>query len=246
MLKNLKLIIEYDGTNYCGWQRQPNGRSIQQEIETALQAMTRQPLTLIGSGRTDAGVHALGQVANFTCDTTIEPQEFQKGLNSLLPADIVVRECTEAALSFHARYDVQSKTYRYRIRNNPLPAAIGRQYEWWIRYPLDVDAMSAAAGHLVGEKDFKAFEGSGSPRSHTVRHVSRAEVHQAPDDRIYFEVEARGFLRYMVRNIAGTLVAAGMGKIAPDHIISILNSHNRRLAAATAPAQGLCLVQVTY
>jgi tRNA pseudouridine38-40 synthase len=246
MLKNLKLIIEYDGTNYCGWQRQPNGYSIQQEIETALQAMTRQPLTLIGSGRTDAGVHALGQVANFTCDTTIEPQEFQKGLNSLLPADIVIRECTEVALSFHARYDVQSKTYRYCIRNSPLPAAIGRQYEWWIRYPLDVGAMSAAAGHLVGEKDFKAFEGSGSPRSHTVRHVSRAEARYAPDDRIQFEIEAQGFLRYMVRNIAGTLVAVGMGKIASDHIISILNSHNRRLAAATAPAQGLCLVRVTY
>lgn len=246
MHRNLKLIIEYDGTGYCGWQRQPNGRSIQQEIEAALHIMTRQRVTLIGSGRTDAGVHALGQVANFTCDTTIEPQEFQKGLNSLLPADIVIRACTEAALSFHARYDVRSKTYRYRIRNNPLPAAIGRHYEWWIRFPLDLEAMSAAAGHLVGEKDFKAFEGTGSPRSHTVRHVSRAEVRQGPNDRIHFEIEAQGFLRYMVRNIAGTLVAVGMGKTAPDHIIAILNSHDRKMAAATAPAQGLCLVQVTY
>jgi tRNA pseudouridine38-40 synthase len=246
MLKNLKLTIEYDGTGYCGWQRQPNGRSIQQEIEAALQIMTHQSVTLIGSGRTDAGVHALGQVANFTCNTTIEPQDFQKGLNSLLPDAIVIRECTEVTLAFHARYDVRSKTYRYRIRNNPLPAAIGRHYEWWIRFPLDVGAMSAAADHLIGEKDFKAFEGAGSPRSHTVRHVSRAEVRHAPDDRIYFEIEAQGFLRYMVRNIAGTLVAVGMGKIAPDHIISILSSHNRRLAAATAPAQGLCLVRVAY
>ncbi|MFZ1984350.1 MAG: tRNA pseudouridine(38-40) synthase TruA, partial [Desulfatitalea sp.] len=160
--------------------------------------------------------------------------------------EIVIRACTEAALSFHARYDVQSKTYRYRIRNNPLPAAIGRHYEWWIRYPLNVAAMAVAAGHLVGQKDFKAFEGTGSPRSHTVRNVSRAEVRRVSDDQIHFEIEAQGFLRFMVRNIAGTLVAVGMGKIAPDYIIAILNSHDRKLAAATAPAQGLCLVKVTY
>ncbi|MBT8341124.1 MAG: tRNA pseudouridine synthase A, partial [Desulfatitalea sp.] len=143
MQRNFKLLIEYDGTNYHGWQRQPNGPTIQQEIEAAIAIMTCQPVTLIGSGRTDAGVHARGQSANFKCDTRITAEAFAKGLNSLLPADIVIRKCSEVSLGFHARYDVVSKTYRYTIRNSHLPAAIGRQFEWWIRAPLDVAAMSA-------------------------------------------------------------------------------------------------------
>ncbi|MBI5064006.1 MAG: tRNA pseudouridine(38-40) synthase TruA [Desulfatitalea sp.] len=246
MRRNFKLIIEYDGTDWHGWQRQPNGRTIQEEIESALATMSRQAVTLIGSGRTDAGVHALGQVANFTCETAIAPLAFQKGLNSLLPPDIVIRECSEVPLAFHARYDVRAKIYRYTIRNSPLPAAIGRHYAWWIRAPLDVAAMVAAAGHLVGEKDFKAFEGTGSPRAHSVRHVTRTEVRRADEAHIHFEIEANGFLRYMVRNLTGTLVAVGMGHLPPDDILSVLNSRDRRLAAPTAPAQGLCLVRVIY
>lgn len=246
MLRNFKLIIEYDGTHYCGWQRQPNGCSIQQTIETALQTMTRQNVTLIGSGRTDAGVHALGQTANFICDTGLDPQAFQKGVNSLLPADIVIRTCTEVSLQFHARYDVKSKTYRYCIRNDPLPSAIGRQYEWWIRAPLDVTPMASATAHIIGQKDFKAFEGAGSPRAHTVRRVMRAEIHKEPEHRIIFEIEAHGFLRYMVRNIVGTLADIGKGVVPPDAVASILASRDRSRAGATAPAKGLCLIQVNY
>jgi tRNA pseudouridine38-40 synthase len=246
MLRNLKLTIEYDGTDYCGWQIQPNGPSVQQTIEKALQTMTRQKITLIGSGRTDAGVHALGQTAHFTCDSTIEPEAFLKGLNSLLPGDIVIRQCSEVDPSFHARYHVSSKTYRYRIRNHPLPAAIGRQYEWWIRRPLDVAAMQSAAKHLIGKKDFKAFEGTGSPRAHTIRTVSDATIHRETGDRIVFEIKADGFLRYMVRNIVGTLTAVGTGALVPDDIISILDSRDRSRAGATAPARGLCLIEVVY
>lgn len=245
-LRNFKLIIEYDGTLYSGWQRQPNDRTIQQEIETALATMTRRKITLIGSGRTDAGVHALGQTANFSCETAIAPTAFHKGLNSLLPDDIVIRACEEVPTQFHARYDVKSKIYRYRIRNGPLPAAIGRQYEWWVRAPLDIDAMRQAAARLVGQKDFKAFEGTGSPRSHTIRHVMRAEIHNEVQGSIVFEIEAEGFLRYMVRNIMGTLVLVGKGAMAPGQIHVILESRDRGLAGATAPAKGLCLVHVNY
>lgn len=246
MLKNFKLIIEYDGTHYCGWQRQPRDRSIQQEIENALTTMTRRKITLIGSGRTDAGVHALGQTANFACETTIDATALHKGLNSLLPEDIVIRTCAEVPAGFHARYDVKSKTYRYRIRSGPLPAAIGRQYEWWVRAPLDLDAMKRAADQLIGRKDFKAFEATGSPRSHTVRHVMRADIQADAGGRIIFEIEAEGFLRYMVRNIVGTLVQVGKGAIPPEQISLILESRDRGQAGATAPARGLCLVHVNY
>jgi tRNA pseudouridine38-40 synthase len=246
MLKNFKLIIEYDGTGYCGWQIQPNGPSIQQTIEKALRTMTRQKITLIGSGRTDAGVHALGQTAHFTCESTITAQAFLNGLNSLLPGDIVIRQCSEVDPFFHARYHVRSKTYRYRIRNHPVPAAIGRQYEWWIRKPLDVAAMQSAARHLVGRKDFKAFEGTGSPRAHTIRTVSAASIRPETDGRIVFEIKADGFLRYMVRNIVGTLAAVGTGALVPDDMISILDSRDRSRAGPTAPASGLCLIEVVY
>jgi tRNA pseudouridine38-40 synthase len=246
MLTNFKLVIEYDGTAYCGWQRQPNGPSIQQTIENALQIMTRRKIGLIGSGRTDAGVHALGQVANFSCDTAITPAAFQKGLNGLLPPDIVIHECSPVAPAFHARYDARAKTYRYSIRNGPLPAAIGRQYEWWVRAPLDVDAMSRATRHLVGERDFKAFEGAGSPRSSTVRTVTLADVQKDAQGRISFEIAADGFLRHMVRNIAGTLLSVGNGALPPEDIPVIMASKDRARAAATAPAQGLCLIKVDY
>ena len=244
--KNFKLVIEYDGGAYCGWQIQPNGPTIQELIEKALLRMTRAKVNLIGSGRTDAGVHALGQVANFNCDTDIDAQAFQNGLNSLLPADIIIRSCSEVDGTFHARFNAKSKTYRYRILNSPLPAAIGRHYHWWIRKPLDVDAMAAAAGHLVGKKDFKAFEAAGSPRAHTIRHVLRADILYEKNAYIFLDIQAEGFLRYMVRNISGTLVEVGKGNMRPEEIIAILASKDRSRAGMTAPAQGLCLVEVLY
>ena len=246
MLKNYKLIIEYDGTGYHGWQRQKAERTIQQEIEQALGAMTALPITLIGSGRTDAGVHALGQVANFRCETDLSAATFQKGLNSLLPDDIVIKDCRLMDESFHARYDVISKIYHYKILNHKIPAAIGRQYAWYIRKKLDTAAMRIAAAYLVGSHDFKSFEGTGSPRSHTVRNVMSVELIENSGSLIVFSIEADGFLRYMVRNIVGTLVDVGLGKIPPVEFKNILESKNRSNASATAPAHGLSLVEVKY
>jgi tRNA pseudouridine38-40 synthase len=246
VIKNFKLIIEYDGTQYHGWQRQPNGMSIQQAVETAIETMTRRKITLIGSGRTDAGVHALGQTANFKCETRLEPDEIQKGLNSLLPKDIVIHKCLAVPTEFHARYDVKSKRYRYCILNRQLPAAIGRQYAWWIRSPLDVSAMQLAADCIVGEHDFKAFEATGSPRGHTRRRVLEARWERRIGERLTFDIIADGFLRYMVRNIVGTLVSVGQHRITPERFEEVLNALDRTAAGATAPAHGLFLVEVHY
>jgi len=245
-MANFKLIIEYDGTEYQGWQRQKNAATIQGEIENALKIMTGKDITLIGSGRTDSGVHALGQCANFHCETRLDPQIFQKGLNSLLNKDIVIKDCQYADENFHARYDVKSKTYHYRILNRPIPAAVGRHYAWFIRNKLDTDAMRSAAIHLKGIHDFKAFEGAGSPRSHTVRSVFRTDISEQDAGYVVFEIEADGFLKFMVRNIVGTLAETGLGKISPADFRQILLKKDRKLAAATAPPQGLFLMNVTY
>ncbi|MBU1180795.1 MAG: tRNA pseudouridine(38-40) synthase TruA [Proteobacteria bacterium] len=246
MLNNFRLTIEYDGTAYNGWQRQKTGRTIQGEIENAVCVMTRQKVTLTGAGRTDAGVHALGQVANFVCDTTLEPGVFIKGLNSLLPGDIIIRDCVSEKQEFHSRYDAKSKIYNYRILNREIPSAIERYYTWFIRKKIDVDAMQKAAFHLIGTHDFKAFEGTGSPRKSTIRSVSRAGVLLKKDDLIIFEIEADGFLRFMVRNIVGTLVCVGLGKIKDSDFKGILESRDRGNAGITAPPQGLFLVEVKY
>jgi tRNA pseudouridine38-40 synthase len=246
MIKNFKMTIEYDGTNYSGWQRQKSDRTIQGEIENALLTMTRQKITVTGSGRTDAGVHAIGQIANFKCDTKISSETFQKGLNSLLPKDIVIRSCEPVNIEFHARFDVKSKAYRYHILNHYLPIAIGRQYVWHIRRPLNTHAMVQASQYFVGIHDFKAFEGSGSPRAHTVRDVTMAKLSVGPGGKINFDIEANGFLRFMVRNLVGTLVDVGTGKLNLKDIPEIIRSRDRGLASATAPPQGLYLISVTY
>jgi tRNA pseudouridine38-40 synthase len=245
MVKNFRLTIEYDGTGYHGWQRQPNDPSIQAEIERALKIMTRQKVILTGSGRTDAGVHAQGQVANFKCRTRLLPEDFRQGLNSLLPDAIVILDCTTVPPDFHARFDAKGKQYRYTIRNHPLPAAIGRQYAWWIRKPLDKAAMRRALADLLGRHDFKAFEGAGSPRPHTIRQVYRADLTDQPPH-LLFDIEADGFLRFMVRNLVGTLVAVGLGKIPAERCKGILRSGDRSQAGATAPPHGLCLMRVCY
>jgi tRNA pseudouridine38-40 synthase len=246
MLNNFKLTIEYDGTDYNGWQSQRNGRTIQDEIEKAIGIMTRQKITLIGAGRTDAGVHALGQIANFFCDTAIEPGEFIKGLNSILPTDIVIRDCATIHHGFHSRYDARGKRYNYRIVNREIPPAIGRQYIWFIRKKIDVDAMQEAASYLAGTHDFKAFEGTGSPRKSTIRKVLKADVLLKKADMIVFEIEADGFLRFMVRNIVGTLIDVGLAKITPGDFRNIMESRDRGNAGITAPPQGLFLIEVKY
>jgi len=246
MARNFKLIIEYDGSRYHGWQRQKNEPSIQGEIENALERMTAQRVTVIGSGRTDAGVHAEGQVANFKCDTRLKPEAVMNGLNSLLAEDIKIKVCEQVDASFHARYDAKSKVYRYRILNRPTPAAIGRQYQWFIGRALDREAMQKAIAHIIGRHDFKAFEGSGSPRQSSTRQVYSADLFAHEGGLLIFHVEADGFLRYMVRNIVGTLVDVGLQKRTPHDFKQILDSKDRAQASATAPAQGLTLIRVNY
>jgi tRNA pseudouridine38-40 synthase len=246
MMQNYRITIEYDGTNYHGWQRQTDDRTIQGTIEAALSTMTGEDVALIGSGRTDAGVHALGQVANFRTARTLVPQAFQAGLNSLLHDDIVITNCALADQAFHARYDVKTKTYCYHILNRPLPQAIGRQYAWHIRKSLDLEAMRRATAHILGSHDFKAFEGTGSPRSNTIRRVERAQWSRSTPENLIFEIEADGFLRYMVRNLVGTLVDIGLGKKSSDDLGAILQARDRAHASATAPPHGLFLLNVTY
>ena len=246
MLNNFKITIEYDGSNYHGWQRQADEPTIQNEIENALMTMTQKKVTLIGSGRTDAGVHAFGQVANFHCDTTLGPDVFQKGLNSLLPKDIVIKDCVQVPENFHARYDATSKTYHYRLLNRAIPAAIFRQYAWHIQKKLDLEAMRNAIRYIIGTHDFRAFEGAGSPRSNTIRSIMNANLIEMDDGYLVFEIKGDGFLRFMVRNIMGTLVDIGLGKITVDDFNRIFESKDRNDAGITAPAQGLFLVQVEY
>jgi tRNA pseudouridine38-40 synthase len=246
MAKNFKLVIEYDGGQYHGWQRQKNDLSIQGEIEKALEKMTAKGVTVIGSGRTDSGVHAKGQVANFECETRLKPEALMNGLNSLLAEDIKIKVCEQVDASFHARYDAKSKIYHYRILNRPTPAAIGRQYQWFIRKALNREAMRAAIAHIIGRHDFKAFEGSGSPRQSSSRHVHSADLVEHESGLLLFHIEADGFLRYMVRNIVGTLVDVGLEKLTPRDFKRILDCKDRSQASATAPAQGLTLVKVNY
>ncbi|OQY03882.1 MAG: tRNA pseudouridine(38-40) synthase TruA [Desulfobacteraceae bacterium 4572_123] len=246
MQKNFKLTIEYDGTHFHGWQRQLTDRTIQGEIERALCKICNEKITLIGSGRTDAGVHALGQTANFRSSSRLGADEFQKALNSLLSSDIVIRACEAAAESFHARFDACSKIYNYRILNRKIPMAIGRQYVWFIPLDLDLPAIQSAMAHLKGEHDFKAFEGTGSPRAHTVRNIYRIDLIEKKEGCVIFEIQANGFLRFMVRNIVGTLVDVGLGRTEADEVKNILMSRDRGRAGATAPPQGLFLMQVCY
>jgi tRNA pseudouridine38-40 synthase len=246
MKRNFKLTIEYDGSAYFGWQRQKDPNTIQGTIEGALHALTGENVTLTGSGRTDSGVHALGQVASFHTQTHLATGDIHRALNALLPEDIVILSCEEMPESFHARFDVVSKCYRYCLLNRPLPVALGRQYTWHIRKPLDMSAMGRALVHLEGTHNFKAFEGAGSPRADSIRKVHRAELISLGSDRIDFEIEGNGFLRHMVRNIMGTLVDIGLGKITPDDLAKIREEEDRGKAGITAPAHGLFLVKVNY
>ena len=175
MSQNYKFTITYDGSAYHGWQIQPHGRTIQGTIEKALETIVQQKCRLTASGRTDAGVHAYGQVAHVLIDTQISTPHLQKGINSLLPPDISIVGCEIVPAEFHARFNAQKKQYRYQIINSPYPVPIGRQYVWQIFQPLDLAAMQKATGYLIGEHDFKTFESTGSPRNHTTRHILTAK-----------------------------------------------------------------------
>jgi tRNA pseudouridine38-40 synthase len=245
-MTNFKITIEYDGTPFSGWQVQNDCKTVQGEIEQALSLILNQPVRINGSGRTDAGVHALAQVATFNAETKIGCQALKKGLNGVVKGPIVIHECTRVDDEFHARYNARAKEYHYHILNRQDPCAVGSNYLWHIQKPLDLTAMEECCGIITGTHDFKSFEGAGSPRSTTVRTLFSAGFDPENDHRIRFRIRGDGFLRFMVRNIVGTLVLAGIGKISPKEFKMILEKQDRNLAGATAPAKGLFLVNVFY
>ena len=254
-MQRIKLEIAYDGTRYNGWQRQPDAPSIQETLETTLLKITGEQVTVTGSGRTDAGVHALKQVAAFSTESTLTPAVFYRALNGFLPEDVRILTAEEVPLSFHPIREAVSKRYRYLIDDQCPFCPITRNYCWVYRKPLDVSAMWAAAEFLLGTHDFVCFQSQGSPRKTTVRTVSDVSVLRLPASlllppMIQIEVEANGFLYNMMRTIAGTLVLISMegqrGRVNPNRMREIVESGNRRLAGPTAPAQGLYLVDVVY
>jgi tRNA pseudouridine38-40 synthase len=252
-MRNLKLQIEYDGTNYAGWQTQqttPHARrkrpTIQQTIVRVLQKILRERVELIVSGRTDAGVHALAQVASFKTDSSLPAEKIRQALNALLPQDIAISGIEEVPLNFHPLRAAKSKIYRYSILNRQYKPALLKNQVYFCPFPLDLNLMRRAARVLVGRHDFKAFCATGSSARSTVRTVKKLNIEKRPPDLIIIEIEAVGFLYKMARNIVGTLIEVGRGRLLPGALRSILLSEDRRRAGPTAPAQGLCLVRVRY
>ncbi len=245
MTKRIKLVIEYDGTQYAGWQVQPNAVTVQETIEGALKMLTRADIRIHGAGRTDAGVHALRQTAHFDTDASIPPENFAAALNTQLPPDIRIRSSEEVADTFHARFSAKGKTYQYAIYNFPVASAVKRLNTCHVREPLDVSAMQATARRFIGTHDFSAFCASNTDVEDKVRNVTRAEI-TADLPEILFTVSGNGFLYNMVRIMAGTLIEAGRHKISPEQTGEILAGKDRTKAPYTAPAHGLTLVSVLY
>jgi tRNA pseudouridine38-40 synthase len=267
--RTLKLTLAYDGAGFVGWQRQAEGQSIQGLIEEALSKIEHGPVTLIGAGRTDAGVHAIGQVASVALESAIDCAAIRRALNAMLPPEVRVHGVEEAPAGFHARYSAHSKTYRYWIANGDVAHPFLWRYVWLLSHPLDVVAMAEAACLVEGQRDFAGFQGTGSSTESTVRTVFTSLFREATQADLWagsgspagprleapapgtarlllYEVTGDGFLRHMVRNIVGTLAEIGIGRRRVDAIPHILSSGDRRLAGPTAPACGLCLVRVGY
>lgn len=245
-MRTFKIIMEYDGSAYCGWQRQPNGISIQQVLEGAVARITGEDVSVIASGRTDAGVHALGQAASFRAQTNLPVHKLFAGINSVLPPDIALRDIKEAPAGFNALKDAKGKIYLYRIKNQRLRPVLGRQYFWHVRCRLDLNKIREAASFLAGEHDFSAFCATGCDVRSRVRTLESIDIRECPENLLEITVESGGFLRHMVRNIVGTLVDTGRGKIKPEEIPEILASGDRRKAGMAAPACGLFLKEVKY
>jgi len=242
---NFKLTLEYDGTNYHGWQLQKNAITLQGTLEAVLARLCGEPIRVRVAGRTDTGVHALGQVVSFKSEKIIELHRLQRALNALLPPDIVVRQVEPVHDTFNPRRDALSRIYRYQIWNQPWPSALWARYSWHVAFPLDADAMNQAATLLVGDHDFSSFQGSDWVEHNPHRTVLRSAVY-LDNEFLVYEVEARSFLRHMVRNIVGTLVDVGRGAVSVEEFAEIFAARDRTRAGLNAPPQGLFLVAVQY
>jgi len=244
-MRNLFVKVSYDGSGFNGFQSQPYGRTVQDEIETAIKKLTGETIIIIGSGRTDAGVHAQGQVFNFYTDSSIPTERWAIALNTRLPKDVVILEVKEVPEHFHARRSAKRKTYRYTIDTGKFPDVFGRQYRFHHPAPLSIEAMRHGLRYLIGTHDFTSFTSIHSTKPHHIRTVFEAEfVQEGPIVHMY--ITGNGFLYNMVRVIMGTLLWVGQGKLAPEEIATILEGRNRSLAGPTAMAHGLMLMDVEY
>jgi tRNA pseudouridine38-40 synthase len=244
-MATFKLILEYDGTAYAGWQRQPNQPTVQEAVEAAVRSVSQTAIPVIAAGRTDAGVHALGQVASFNSEKPLSPGEWLRALNATLPEDISARSVERVADDFHARYSAVRKLYAYRILHRPERSALERTRAWHLYGKLNLDAMREAAKHLVGKYDFSSFQGHPTNAENPICDLERLEIVR-DQDIVRIELEADRFLKQMVRAMVGTLVEAGQEKRKPEEMKQILDAKDRRAAGYTAPAHGLYLVRVDY
>lgn len=245
-MPRLKLTLEYDGTDFVGWQVQPNGRSVQAVVERAVAELLGAPHPVSAAGRTDSGVHATGQVVSFHTARELPLKAYLKGLGSLLPEDVAVVSAEEVSEDFDPRRWSLGKRYRYRISNRPTRAPLWRRTHWALFAPLDVEAMREASRPLVGRHDFSAFRASDCEATHAVRELRALELQGEPRGELQLVVEGTAFLKHMVRNLVGTLVEVGKGKRPPGWVREVLESKDRRLAGQTAPPQGLVLERVFY
>lgn len=247
-MPTFQVTLAYDGTDYIGWQRQASGTSIQGLLEDAVRALAGCDVPVTGAGRTDAGVHALGQVAAFTIERAIDPATVVRALNARLPADVRVLSARASAADFHPRFDARAKTYRYRIWNHDVVSPFERRYVWHVLHRLDVESMERAARMLEGCHDFASFQATGADVSTTVREVTRSSVSRRVEQSalVIYEISGTGFLRHMVRNIVGSLVDVGRGRRSPEWMGVALASRDRTQAGGAAPASGLFLVSVDY
>lgn len=246
--RTIKLTLQYDGTDYVGWQRQANGTSIQGRLEEALRPIEGASVNVFGAGRTDAGVHALGQVASIRLSASIDPTALGRALNAVLPADIRVVEVEDVPHDFHARFSAVGKIYQYRIINAATVSPFVRRFAWHVPQKLNLDPMREASALVRGAHDFAAFQGRGVSPASTERTIHRIEWREGAGNDVPFvmEIEGNGFLRHMVRSLAGTIVEIGLGRWPPAHMAKILASRSRAHAGRTAPAAGLFLVRVLY